>query len=87
MMKMEEVLIDEFFDGNEGEYEIGERVECFYCDEEYSDDDNYDEDDIEMWNDLKDRLRGGSLVVSKEYGVFNFELVGEDVLMWLINKF
>jgi hypothetical protein len=87
MMKMEEVLIDEFFVGNEGGYEIDERVECFYCDEEYSDEDNYDDEDIEMWNDLKDRLRKGSLVVSKEYGVFNFELVGEDVLMWLINKF
>ena len=84
--RMENVLIEWFGCGNDNEYEINERVEELWEDVEYSDRDNYDDEDVDRWIDLKNRLKEGN-IVNNEWDVeFNFELRGEDVLMWFINK-
>jgi len=83
---MENELIELFGCGNDNEYVVGERVESLWEDEEYNDVDNYGEDWVEDWIDLKNRLKGG-MIVNKDYNVdINFELVGEDILMWFIEE-
>lgn len=79
-------LIEMFGCGNDNEYVVGERVEYLWEDEEFNDLDNYSEEFVNGWNELKDRLKGG-MIVNKEFlGDINFELVGEDILMWFIEE-
>jgi hypothetical protein len=55
-------------------------------DDEYNDRENYDDEFVDGWIDLKNRLRNGN-IVNDEWDVeFNFELRGEDILMWFIEK-
>ena len=83
---MEKILIDLFGCGNDNEYKIGERVECLFEDDEYNDRENYDDDFVDGWIELKNRLKNG-MIVNKEFnGDINFELVGEDILMWFIEE-
>jgi len=79
---MEEILIDLFSCGNDNEYESGERIECLFEDEEYNDRENYDDEFVDDWIELKNRLKN-EMIVNKK---FNFELVGEDILMWFIEE-
>ena len=83
---MEEILIDLFGCGNDNEYEIGERVECLFEDDEYNDRENYDDDFVDGWIELKNRLKDGDIVNKEFNGDINFELVGEDILMWFIEE-
>jgi len=84
--KMDDVLIEMFGCGNDNEYVEGEYVEYLWEDEEYNDKDNYDDEFVDEWNDLKNRLRNGKLINDKWYDEMNFELRGEDILMWFISK-
>ncbi len=86
MEKMENVLIEWFGCGNDNEYGVGERVEMLWENIEYSDRENYDDEFVDSWEDLKSRLRNGN-IVNDEWDIeFNFELRGEDILMWFIEK-
>jgi hypothetical protein len=62
MEKMENVLIEWFGCGNDNEYKVGERVEYLWEDIEYSDRDNYDDEFVDEWVDLKNRLKNGNIV-------------------------
>ena len=86
MEKMENVLIEWFGCGNDNEYEVGKRIEELWLDIEYNDRENYDDEFVDGWIDLKNRLRNGN-IVNDEWDIeFNFELRGEDILMWFIEK-
>lgn len=86
MENFENELIEFWGCGNDSEYEVGERVEYLWEDSEYSDRENYDDGFVDGWIDLKNRLRNGK-IVNDEWDVeMNFELRGEDILMWFIEK-
>jgi hypothetical protein len=86
MENFENELIMMFVDGNDNYYGEGKKVEYLYEDIEYGDKDNYDGEFVNNWIDLKDRLKGGDIKIEMGFDniVYNFELKGEDVLMWFI---
>jgi len=86
MESMENVLIEWFCIGNDNQYKKGERVEELWYDEEYSDRDNYGDEFVDKWIDLKNRLKNGSVINDEWNDEFHFELKGEDILMWFIIK-
>jgi hypothetical protein len=84
MENFENELIEMFNSGNDNYYGEGERVEELWLDDEYNDRENYDDEFVDGWIDLKNRLRNGN-IVNDEWDVeINFELRGEDILMWFI---
>ena len=85
MENFENELITMFCEGNDNYYGEGEKVEIDWEDEEYNDKENYDDEFVDGFRDLKKRLKKGSIKVEEDDGiVYNFELKGKDILMWFI---
>lgn len=81
---MENELIEMFNNGNDNYYGKGKKVKYLFEDDEFNNDENYDEEFIDGWEDLKNRLKEGKIIIEDDDIVYNFELKKEDILMWFI---
>jgi len=86
MKNFENELITMFVEGNDNFYGEGERVEIEFENDEYNNKENYDDEFVNGFRDLKKRLKKGNIEIKVEDDniVYNFELKGEDILMWFI---
>jgi hypothetical protein len=85
MENMESILMGMVLGSDDCYYGEGKRVEWLWEDEEYGDEKSYDDVFVGGWKDLKNRLRKGNIVYNGWFDVeMNFELRGEDILMWFI---
>jgi hypothetical protein len=80
-----EMMIDEFNCGNDNEYKVGSRVSFKFEECEKGDLDNYDEEDVNAFFEIRKYIEdeGGELKYIGEFDdkdlEYTFKVVGEDI--------
>jgi len=81
-MELLEVMIDDFHEGNDNIFDLGELISFTWDEDERGNPEIYDDYDVEMFKELRKLIidRGGVVKYTDESDVdYTFEVIGNDI--------
>jgi hypothetical protein len=80
-----EMMIDDFCNGNDNEYKVGSKVSFLFEEDEKTDDNNYEEEDINNFINIRKFIlnEGGEVKYIGRFGdedlEYTFKVIGNDI--------